>query len=543
MSKELSMGKSSATGSIYLLVGVALSSIIMAVGTIILARILPVASDYGLYGAALIPSSIINFFRDWGVNSAMTKQIASLRAAGKESEIHDVIVTGVLFEVISGASLALLCFVLSGFFASALNAPAASTFISIMSLSIFGGAILTAASSIFVGFERMKLNSFTIICQAIVKTAVGPLLVVIGYGVLGATVGYVASYLAGGLIGISIVYFVLFRSLQKLKDGRRSVVNVLKPMLAFGAPLMVSNIVIGVLPLLFNSLMVIYAGPSMYGNYLVALNFAVLLTFVTIPINTVLFPAFSKIDVQKDSDLMQTVFSSSVKYTAIFLVPLTFAVMVLSAPMVNALFGYLPSGGPKYAFAPLFLTLYPISNLFVVVGSLSVGNFIAGVGKTKILMYQGFLTLSIGLPLAFVMIPLFGVVGGILAGILATVPSLIFGLYWVWKNYRVKADFKASINMIFASLIAAAAAYLSLNVIGFGDWIHLIVGLIIFLVVYLASAPLTGAIQQVDISNLRSMFSGLGIISKILEIALRFMEKILRIRNNKSTKNQVEFIK
>ena len=75
MSKELSIGRSSATGSFHLFVGVVLSSVIMAVGTIILARILPAASDYGLYGAALIPSSIFNFFRDWGVNSAMTKQI------------------------------------------------------------------------------------------------------------------------------------------------------------------------------------------------------------------------------------------------------------------------------------------------------------------------------------------------------------------------------------------------------------------------------------------------------------------------------------
>ena len=533
------MGKSSATGSFYLLIGVAVSSVIMAVGTIVLARILPVASDYGLYGAALIPSSIINFFRDWGVNSAMTKKIASLRGNGKESEIHDVIVSGVLFELISGASLSLLCFILSGFFASILNAPEASLFISIMSLSILGGAILTAASSIFVGFERMKLNSFTLICQALVKTVVGPFLVIIGYGVLGATIGYVSSYLAGGLIGISGVYFVLFRSLQKSNVGKRSVATVLKPMLEFGAPLMVSNIVIGVLPLLLNSLMVIYTGPSMYGNYLVALNFAVLLTFVTIPINTVLFPAFSKINVKEDSNLAQTVFASSVKYTAIFLVPLTLAIMVLSTPMVNALFGYLPAGGPKYSFAPVFLTLYVIINLFAVVGSLSVGNFLAGVGKTKILMYQGFLTLSIGLPLAFIMIPVFGVVGGILTSIISTVPSLSFVLYWVWKHYRVKADFKASIKIIWASLIAAVAAYLAINVIGYNDWLRLAVGIAVFLVLYLVSAPLTDAIKQTDIDNLRAMFSGLGVISKILEIPLRIMEKFAGIRHNKGIAQEV----
>ena len=69
MDKALEMGKSSATGSFHLLIGVAGSTIIMAIGTLVIAALLPV-EGVGLYGMALIPSSIINFFRDWGVNSA-----------------------------------------------------------------------------------------------------------------------------------------------------------------------------------------------------------------------------------------------------------------------------------------------------------------------------------------------------------------------------------------------------------------------------------------------------------------------------------------
>jgi O-antigen/teichoic acid export membrane protein len=103
------MGKSSATGSFHLLIGVAGSTIIMAIGTLVLAALLPV-EGVGLYGMALIPASIINFFRDWGINSALTQQIASLRVAGKQAEIHDVIVSGIVFEIISGAVLSVVCF-------------------------------------------------------------------------------------------------------------------------------------------------------------------------------------------------------------------------------------------------------------------------------------------------------------------------------------------------------------------------------------------------------------------------------------------------
>ena len=454
-------------------------------------------------------------------------------------EVHDVIVSGVLFEVISGAALTLLCFVLAGFLAEVLNTPGASTFISIMSISIFGGAIVSAVSSIFVGFERMKLNSFTVVSQALAKTVVGLLLVFLGYGVLGAIVGVVTSYFAGGIIGITAVYFFLFKSLGKFKAGAVNFVGTLRPMLKFGCPLMVSNIVIGVLPLLLNSLIVIYAGASMFGNYSVALNFAVLLTFVTVPINTVLFPTFSKVDADNDSSLMRTVFASSVKYTAILLVPATLAIMALSTPMVNTLFGYV-SGVPKYAFAPFFLVLYVANNLLVVFGSISAGNFLAGIGKTKVLMFQGLLTLGVGLPLAFLLIPPFGVVGGIVAGTLASVFSLAFGLYWIWNRYKVKAEFGVSAKILLASLLASIFGYLSSNTFNIADWLNLTLGFVVFSITYLVSAPLVGAIKQTDINNLRSMFSGLGAVSKVAEIPLKFMEKTLKILYNEDiVKNQI----
>ncbi|MCL4430104.1 MAG: oligosaccharide flippase family protein, partial [Chloroflexi bacterium] len=323
------MGKSSATGSFHLLLGVAGSTIIMAIGTLILQGMLP-TEGVGLYGMALIPSSIINFFRDWGVNSALTKQIASLRAQGKDAEIHDVIVSGVVFEIVSGAVMALVCFAVAwpvAFIISPQNVSALSVYISIMSLAVFAGAIAAAAGGIFVGFERMKLNSFTQVFQAVVKTALGPLLIVLGFGVLGAVYAAMAAIVSGGVISILIVYFVLFRPLRKCKVGKCDVKVTLKPMLQYGLPLTVSTIVVGVVPQVIALAMSYYSGlgdtaagnPSawMMGNYFAAANFSVLLTFVSFPIATALFPVFSKLDPQSEPKLVQTVFASSIKYTAL----------------------------------------------------------------------------------------------------------------------------------------------------------------------------------------------------------------------------------
>jgi hypothetical protein len=101
----------------------------------------------------------------------------------------------------------------------------------------------------------------------------------------------------------------------------------------------------------------------------------------------------------------------------------------------------------------------------------------------------------------------------------------------VWKHYGAKADFKCSAKIFAASAIAAIATYASLNFINLAEWIKLVAGITIFLAIYIFTAPAIGAITQTDINNLRSMLSGLGAISKIVNIPLKAAEKAAQIRN------------
>lgn len=553
MDKALEIGKSSATGSFHLLIGVAGSTIIMAVGTLILAALLP-AEDVGLYGMALLPAAFINFFRDWGVNSALTQQIAGLRAAGKESEIHDVIVSGVIFEIISGIVMSLVCFAVAypvALILSPNDVGNLSIYISITSLSVFAGAIFAAASGIFVGFERMKLNSLTQILQAVVKTAFGPLLILLGFGVLGAVYAATVSIVAGGVIAIIIVYFSLFRPLRKCKVGKCDVKQTLKPMLKYGVPLTASSIAIGVMPLFFSFSMAAYAGAYMMGNYYAASYFSVLLSFISLPVATALFPVFAKLNTKDEPELVKSVFATSVKYTAFLLVPATFAIITLSAPLINTIFpqvGYsflqsffivIPES--KFPYGPLFLAFASLTNLLVLVGNVSLGTFQVGIGKTNQVMKQSLLSLLIGLPLAYLLVayfysiggPSLAVIGGLIGALIATIPSVTWAFYWSYKNYRVKANFSSSARILFSSLLAAASVFLLISFfslrIPFG--IILIGGFVVFMMVYLAAAPLLGAVDSADIDNFRTMFSGLGIVAKILRYPLWFMEKLCKKRN------------
>jgi stage V sporulation protein B len=527
MEKALEMGKASAAGSFRLLIGVATSTMIVALGSIILGRLLTTA-EFGLYGIVLVPSTLIILFRDWGVNVAMTRYIASLRASNRDEEIHDFIIAGLVFEVASGIALSFLSLFLAGFIASTLfRKPESAFYIAIVSASIISGSLLTSSQAGFIGFERMGLSSFTLVCQAIAQVVVGPALVLLGYSVLGAVVGYTMGLAAAGTIGLATFYLLLLRPLKRKRTKNSDITKTLKIMLNYGVPLSIGSILTGILAQIYVFVAVPLTSNATYGNYLVATSFTVLLTFFTTPIGTVLFPAFAKLDPQNERELTRTVFVSSIKYASILVVPAAMMLMSLSGPIVGTVYG------EKYAYAPFFLALSVITALFVALGSLSIGNFLLGCGETRISLKQNTITVIVGVPLSIVLIPTLGIAGLIITSIIDGLPAFLWALYWIWEHYGVRADLQSSAKILVASAIAAFTAYLPTRFLNTGDWIKLTIGLIIFLVVYVGGAPLIGAVSLADINNLRTMFSGMGIITRILNLPLIAAEKAAQTKSEK----------
>jgi len=523
--KALDMGKVSVTGSFQLFIGKAASTIILAVGSIILARLMAPA-EYGLYSIALVPSMTLSLFRDWGIGKAMAKYIAYYKAIGKDEKIHDIIAAGLIFRVIIGLVLSLLSLFLASFIATTIfNRPDTTFLISIASIAILSESVLTATQSNFTGFERMELTSFTLICESIIKSIAGPLLVLVGYGALGAVLGYTLSFLISGIMGIVLLYFLLFKNLKKTSFHLADMSKILKTMLRYGVPLSISSIIVSFLYQFYAFLMVFYCNDVMIGNYQIAVNFSMFITFFTYPIATVLFPAFSKLDPKRELQLLRTVFSSAVKYAALFLVPATMVTLVLSESMIGTVYGQ------KWVQAPLFLSLYVAQNLFVLIGGLIVYSFLQGVGETKILLKLSILKLSLGIPLAFILIPTYGIVGVILGAFFADIPYQFLGLHWLWKHYNTKPDFKISAKILLAAAIASVTTYLSLNFLVTAEWIKLLIGGSLFLTVYILTAPIIGAISQKDTQTLRTMFSGLGVISTLINIPLALAEKAATLNN------------
>src|SRR5208283_4754915 len=95
--------------------------------------------------------------------------------------------------------------------------------------------------------------------------------------------------------------------------------------------------------------------------------------------------------------------------------------------------------------------LYLISSLEVLLGYMSLWSFFPAMGKTKFLIKVNLLTLSIGIPIAVLLIPPFGINGLIIASIFTGLPSLFYLLYSARKLYDATVDYKSSAKIFLSS--------------------------------------------------------------------------------------------
>ncbi len=522
MSKAIKLARTSAKGGFNLFWGVAASSLITALGVILVARILS-PSEYGLVAIALIAPNLIQIIRDLGIDQATIKYTAQYNQENKPANIKNVLAAGITFELLLGSALSVASYLLSSFLATNIfNRPEITPLIQIASFTIFGHALFKAAQSAFTGYEKMEYYSTILIVQSILRAVLMVLFVLLGLGAYGAVIGYTTAYLIAGLTSIILLYIIVYKRLNKEKHKLKIFVTI-KKMLRYGLPISGSMILNGFLTQFYSFLIAIYLSDQIVGNYQAAINFAVIVTFFVTPVTTTLFPVFSKVNPETEPKTLRSVFRFSVKYASLLVVPATFMLMALSKPAVYTLFG------TKYEYTPLYLAIYIIFYLYTAFGHLSARNLLKGQGKTQLHLKIALINSIVGVTLSLTLIPIFGIFGFLAAFLAAEIPSLIITLWWIKKHYNATIDWKSSTKILLASTIAAIITYAMVSVLNLANWINLIIGAIIFLTVYLFAAPLIGAINHADIRNLKEMLKALGPLAPILNIPLYIIGKLTAV--------------
>jgi O-antigen/teichoic acid export membrane protein len=493
------IAQKAARGGLFLFIGNASSTVVLAIGAIIVARLLGPFS-YGLYSLAVAIPVLLVALSDAGMNSALIRLPALARSEGDQARANRLIRLGFAVKLTLSVVAFLACYFGSADIATiVLNRAELAPFIQLASLMIVFQAIYDATNNSFIGQDLMQYSASVQIMQAILKGALGPAFVFIGLGITGAISGYVLALAAAGATGAAILFTrYAHSSIQTIDLAPMEI----REMLGYGLPLYLASVLSAFLAQYQNIVLAHLTSNVEIGNFNATWNFNTFMMILANPITMTMFPMFSKMDPKNQRSDLARGFVLAVKYTSLLMIPASVAVMVFSRDLIYLTYG---SG---YTFAPQYLVLLSAVYLLTAIGYLVLGSFLNGVAETKTVLKMNVLVMAIYLPLGPVLTWLWGAYGLLMAYILSIATSMLYGVRLCSAKYGARPDLRASGRILVTAFAAAVpvVALIQLHLSGVGV-IELVVGGVLYLFMYLTLAPVLGAVDKFDIMNLRTIMS------------------------------------
>ena len=521
--KLADVAQDSARGSFFLFSGTAVSTVIMAIASILIARFLG-PELYGQYTLALVVPQILFIFTDLGIGQGITKFTAELRSKGETEKITRIIKYGLALRAATGIAIFIINYTLAEAFASLLlQRPELTFYVQIASTSILFQVLFTTATSAFVGLDKTEYSALTTNIQALAKTIISITLVLIGFSVAGAIIGYVAGYVIAAAVCLFILFYLL-KNRQGITEKHDFTENV-KQLLHYGAPLYISALLAGFLPLFKNLVLAFFTSDIAVGNYKAAINFATLLTVISIPITTALLPAFSKLNSKKHGEI-NAFFKLANKYTSILIIPATFLIITFSSEIVQIVYG------TTYQSAPLFLSIYCILYFLVGFGYLTLPSFYNGIGQTKITLKMSLITFCILAILSPLLTQTFNVQGLIVSFLIASTAGTLYGSYTAIKKFQLNLGLS---NLLKIYAVAAISTALPLCIITFANLPRLIavtLGAIIYLLTYITLMPIAKTVTLSELQTAICTIQHVRLLSLIAKPILKYQQKILKKRTD-----------
>jgi stage V sporulation protein B len=454
------------------------------------------------------------------MNPALLRFSAKLRSEGDTTGSNRAIKLGFLLKFFLSVAAFVICYFGADLFATTLlNRPDSTPYLQLAGLVIIFQAIFNAASNSFIGLDLMQYSAATQIIYSFLRSTLAPILVLLGFGIGGAIIGYIIGYLVAGAIAASILFAKYARPVNSSTSHETAQLSAL---ITYSLPLYLAALLWVFTGQYQNLVLARFSNDIQIGNFNAAWNFDSLLSILIYPISTAIFPMFSKIDPKKEARDLAKGFLLAVKYAALMLIPASIGVMVFSPDLV------LLTYGRGYALASEYLTILCTQYLLTGIGLYVIQNFLSGVAGTRTVLKITGLTLAIYLPLGPALTWLSGPDGLLIAYILSLTLSTLYGVKKVSSDYEARPDTRSSARILLASLIAAIPAFALIQLYPRGlGLVNLAAGGCLFLLTYVTTTPILGAVKRQDIKNLTTILCRSRALAVFIRPLLAYQMRIL----------------
>jgi len=370
----------------------------------------------------------------------------------------------------------------------------------------------------------MEYSALVTNIYALAKAAISILLVILGLSVTGALTGHVVGFLIAGVLSAVLLYFKLYRPLNYDRENEVQVEgkwkDSLRILLNYGSPLYVSALLLGIIPQLQSVILAIFTSDYDIGNFKASLNFIHLLSALTIPIATSLFPAFSKFD--KNSEKVKTFFALSIKYVSLLVVPSALLMIILSKEIIQTVYG------TSFASASIYLPLHATLFLLIGLGYRVQQSLFNGLGETKQTLKISLTQFMFFVFLAPCLTKALGVTGLIASILTSNIMATIYGAYRAKSKCKVEFNRKGLIRIYLLALVSATPAFLCTKFLPLPPTFKILAASAAYLISYLTILPIAHAITNQELKKIERIIQKIGPLKPIATLILKYEYAVMR---------------
>ena len=298
----------------------------------------------------------------------------------------------------------------------------------------------------FITFQQIKAYSFLTIFNAWLNTALIALFVLLGRGLGGAVVALLIQQLVVFALMLALILLQIGVAIPKFRHVRQY--------LAFGLPLMPSNLSGWIVNSSDRYLIALFLGAAAVGYYSPAYALGSTLTMVAAPLSTLLPPVLSKHYDDDDIAEVRTILTYSLKYYLGIILPCVFAVSILSKPLLLLL------TTQQIAANGYLVTPWVAAGTALLGADGVVGIVLALKKHTTVIGTIWILAAVLNFGLNLVLIPYLGLIGAAVTTFLAYLLSFVFLTYYSLRQFTFDVNVRFIIKSVCASSLMAIFLFL-----------------------------------------------------------------------------------
>ncbi len=469
------------------------------------------AGDYGLINLGFAAMSIATTLALVGLPAGIKRYISYYKGQEDPSRIKGTILSGLMISFPLSIILTVLVFFNAEWISVRIfREPQLTPVLMVFALAIPFMVVARNFMLATIGFQDLRYRVYVNdMFQNIFKVVAIVIFLSLGYGVIGATAGWVLAIIFMPFLAF---YFLETKVFSILRTKVKAIYTR-KELFMFSFPLIFAGIAAMVTNWTDTLMLGYFATAEDVGVYNAAFPTARLLSVFLTSFGAIFMPVISELYSRNALDDLKDTYSAVTKWIFALIVPVFLLMVLFSNWILDLMFGQ------EFVRGATALSILAFGYLVVcVVGP--TGQVLQAYGRTRVLMVLSFFGAGTNVVLNYVLIPIYGVNGAAVATGTSLAAMNILHLVVVHRIAGLQPFRRTYLKPLTASVLAVAIVYaLTRYVIGV-SLMSLVGMFVVFIVLYFFLLLAMKSFEREDLMVMRA-------IDKKLNVNTHWIRKII----------------